>query len=180
MRPLLYRVRRWFEIAMTSIVVALMLAMTVLVFSAVVFRKLGHSLSWYDEVASILLAWLTYYGAALAALRRSHIGFSGMVRAIPVPWRAVAVVAAEAITVGFFAVLAYVGYEVTVLLRGLTLVSVPWVPVSFTQSVIPIGAMLFVVAQMLNWPVVWREAIGLAPMLDHEAPIDPPADGPSR
>ena len=32
-----------------------------------VYRKAGASLTWYDEIASILLAWVTYYGAALAA-----------------------------------------------------------------------------------------------------------------
>ena len=165
---------------MISVVVTLMVAMTTLVFAAVIFRKAGHSLSWYDEVASILLAWLTYYGAALAALKRGHIGFSGLVRAIPVPWRTAAVLTAEAITLGFFAVLAFVGYQVTVLLQGLTLVSVPWVSIPFAQSVIPIGAVLFIVAQILNWPVVWREAVGLAPIQDPETHLDPAGNGPPR
>ena len=40
----------------------------IIVVVAVVYRKIGHSLVWYDEGASIVLAWLTYYGAALAAL----------------------------------------------------------------------------------------------------------------
>ena len=38
----------------------------------VVFRWDGEALSWYDEVASVQLAWLTYYGASLAALKRAH------------------------------------------------------------------------------------------------------------
>ena len=25
----------------------------------------GNSLGWYDEVAAVMLAWVTYYGAAL-------------------------------------------------------------------------------------------------------------------
>ena len=40
----------------------------------VVFRTLGASLVWYDEVASVLLAWLTFYGSALASVKRAHIG----------------------------------------------------------------------------------------------------------
>lgn len=162
------------------ITIILMVMLTIVVIVAVLYRLAEDSLSWYDEIAAILLAWITYYGAALAALKRSHIGFSGLVRAIPVPWRTVAVLTAEAITLGFFAVLAYVGYQVTVLLQGLTLVSVPWVSVSFTQSVIPIGAVLFIIAQILNWPIVWREAIGLAPILDPETHPDPVGDGPAR
>jgi hypothetical protein len=53
----------------------LMVSLTTLVIVAVIYRKAGASLSFYDEVASVVLAWITYYGAALAALRRKHIGF---------------------------------------------------------------------------------------------------------
>ena len=53
---------------LTWLVIGLMIVLTGIVVVAVVYRKLGASLSWYDEIASILLAWITYYGAALAAL----------------------------------------------------------------------------------------------------------------
>ena len=63
-------VRRFLEGA----VLVLLASLAVVVVVGVGFRKAGAALVWYDEVASILLAWLTYYGAALAALRRAHIG----------------------------------------------------------------------------------------------------------
>ena len=50
-----------------GLVLFLMVSLALVVIVGVVFRKSGASLVWYDEVASILLAWLTYYGAALAA-----------------------------------------------------------------------------------------------------------------
>ena len=62
---------------------------------AVVYRKFDASLSWYDEIASVLLSWVTYYGAALAALKRKHIGFDAVLLSIPMPVRMWAVVAAE-------------------------------------------------------------------------------------
>ena len=49
-----------------------MVGMAAEVTLGVVFRALGHSLAWYDEVASVLLAWLTFYGAALASVRRAR------------------------------------------------------------------------------------------------------------
>ena len=55
--------------------IGLMILLTVTVTSAVIARLLGQSFSWYDEVAAIMLAWITYYGSALAALHRRHIGF---------------------------------------------------------------------------------------------------------
>ena len=54
------------------------------------FRYAGHALAWYDEVASVALAWLTYYAGALAALRGAHIGFAGFVNSLPAKWRVAA------------------------------------------------------------------------------------------
>ena len=62
-----------------GLVLFLMVSLALVVIVGVVFRKSGASLVWYDEVASILLAWLTYYGAALAALHRAHIGVPTLV-----------------------------------------------------------------------------------------------------
>ena len=60
---------------LTAFVIFLLAGLAVVILVGVACRKLGISLVWYDEVASIMLAWLTYYGAALAALKRAHIGF---------------------------------------------------------------------------------------------------------
>ena len=124
----------------------------------VVYRKAGASLVWYDEVASIMLAWLTYYGAALAALKRAHIGFSGLLDSLRPPLSLVLVAVGEICVLTFFVRLAWMGWVVLLVLAGDTLVSLPSVPVQLTQSVIPIGAALFVVAQLLSLPAVWREA----------------------
>ncbi|HMB77205.1 MAG TPA: TRAP transporter small permease subunit, partial [Kiloniellaceae bacterium] len=67
--------RRGLEVTLQTVLFSLVVSLTAVVVIAVVYRKLGASLAWYDEVASILLAWVTYYGAALAALNRGHIGF---------------------------------------------------------------------------------------------------------
>ncbi|MCL4762803.1 MAG: TRAP transporter small permease, partial [Burkholderiales bacterium] len=60
--------RRGFERALEWVVIALMIVLAVEVAAGVIFRYAGRALVWYDEVASVLLAWVTYYGAALAAL----------------------------------------------------------------------------------------------------------------
>jgi TRAP-type C4-dicarboxylate transport system permease small subunit len=59
-------------------------------------------------------------------------------------------------------VLAWTGWEVVVLLEGDKLISLPWMPVQFTQSVIPIGAALFILAQLLSVGEQWREISGAA------------------
>ena len=49
-------------------------------------------------------------------------------------------------------------YALLTILAGDRLVSMPGVSVAFAQSVIPIGAVLFVVAQALSLPDALREA----------------------
>lgn len=129
-----------------------MTTLALVVVVGVGFRKAGASLVWYDEVASILLAWLTYYGAALAALHRAHIGMPTLVDSLKGRVRTAVVLVGEAFTLAFFGVLAWAGVRVLSVLGGTTLVSLPSVPMSVAQSVIPIGAVLFIVAQLLSLP----------------------------
>jgi len=160
--------RALFERLLEAITVFLIISLAVVVVIGVVYRWSGESLSWYDEVASVQLAWLTYFGAALAALKRAHIGVPGLIAVVPPRYRVPLVLLAEAVIIGFFLVLAWYGYVVLVILEGDTLISLPWVGTQFTQSVIPVGAVLFVIAELLNLPQILREASGRAAMLRHE------------
>lgn len=151
--------RMAFERLLEWAVIALMAAVAIVVLLGISFRTGGAALAWYDEVASILLAWLTYYGAALAALKRAHIGFPGLVQSFTPAWRKAAVLTAEAIVIGFFVLVAWVGLVVLDVLAGDRMVSLSWMPLQVTQSVIPVGAALFIVAQLLSLPDVWRAAV---------------------
>ena len=146
------RFRLGLERFLEAVSLLLLSSLALLVAAAVVFRKAGLALSWYDEVASILLAWLTYYGAALAALRNAHIGFPGLVDSLGARLRLILLVVREVCIAGFFILLAWAGVQVTAALAGTTLVSLPWVPAQLAHSVIPIGAVLFVLAELLSLP----------------------------
>ena len=151
-------VERIFEV----VTVGLLVVLAVEVLAGIVFRAFRRPLVWYDEVASVLLAWLTYYGSALAALKRAHIGFPGFVRAMPRGGRTTALVIREIAVTGFFVLLAWEGTQILGVLEGETLVTVD-VPVRLTQSVIPVGAVLFIIAELLTLPERIREAKGEAP-----------------
>jgi TRAP-type C4-dicarboxylate transport system permease small subunit len=156
------------------VVVVLMVTLTAVVVAAVIYRKAGASLSWYDEIASVLLAWVTYYGAALAALKRQHIGFEGLVLSVGPGLRMVFMAIAEVCAFGVFVLLAWTGWVVLEVLEGDTLVSLPWVPVQVTQSVIPIGAVLFIICEALSLPGYWRR---IRAGVSHETLlVDPDAD----
>ncbi|MCB1996471.1 MAG: TRAP transporter small permease subunit, partial [Rhodoferax sp.] len=120
-------------------------------------------------------------------LKRAHIGFPGLVNALPPVARVPAVLFGEACVIGFFGLLTWFGVQVLQILQGDTMVSLTWVPTQFTQSVIPIGGALFIVAQLLSLPEVLRQARG-AGIVDHEqAPVaevmqqgEPAVEGGSR
>ena len=145
----LERLLEWF-------LILLMVGLTAIVVISVVYRKLDASLSWYDEVASIALAWITYYGGALAVLKRKHIGFDSVLLAIPMPIRLYTAVFAELVFLAFFILLAWAGWQVLLVLEGDTLVSLRWVSVQLTQSVIPVGALLFIICELISAPVYLR------------------------
>ena len=166
--PTLHKV---FDRTLTGFVIFLLATLAVMILVGVACRKLGIALVWYDEGASIMLAWLTYYGAALAALKRAHIGFPGLVNALPARARVAAVLFGEACVIGFFGLLTWFGVQVLQILAGDTMVSLPSVPTRLTQSVIPVGGLLFIIAQLLSLPEVLRQARG-AGIVDHEqAPV---------
>jgi TRAP-type C4-dicarboxylate transport system permease small subunit len=125
----------------------------------VLFRSAGRSLVWYDEVASILLAWLTFYGSALAAAKRAHIGCPEVVAMLPPRVRLAFRIVAELLVIVFFALIAWVGYSILGVLATDNLVSLPEVSVVYTQSVIPISAVLIVIAEILTMPAVLAEAL---------------------
>jgi TRAP-type C4-dicarboxylate transport system permease small subunit len=151
-------VRIWYDRLLEVIAAALMAGLAVILVMGFVYRFFGMSLVWYDEVASIGLAWLTYYGSALAAHRGAHIGFPGIVNAFPPALRVAATIFSEIIVLGFFVLLAIYGTQVVMILQGSTLVSLPNVSQAFTQSVIPIAAVLFIIAELLRLPEVIEAA----------------------
>jgi TRAP-type C4-dicarboxylate transport system permease small subunit len=150
--------RRGYERFLEWICIVLMAALAAEVTAGVVFRYSGHSLVWYDEVATILLAWVTFYGSALAVLKHAHMGVPEIVRMLPPGGRVAAAIVAQLFTLAFFVLLAWVGYSILEVLATDRLVSLPDVPVAVAHSVIPISAVLILIGQLLVIPEVLREA----------------------
>ncbi|HTQ75244.1 MAG TPA: TRAP transporter small permease subunit [Burkholderiales bacterium] len=151
-------IRRRYERLLEWLVIVLMGVLAVEVTVGVVYRTLGASLVWYDEVASILLAWITFYGSALASVKRAHIGCPEVMMFLPPKAKLAFRVAAEVLTIGFFVLLGWTGYMVLGALSSDTLVSLPEVPVSWVQSVMPISAALVVAAELTTLPATLAKA----------------------
>ena len=125
----------------------LLVLMVMLVFLGVFFRYvLGASLAWYDEFASYLLVWLTFYGAVSASYRDL------VVNRFPSTPGKVARVIAELFVLGFQVVLFYYGWVLTQKMGNETAVSLPWIKMAWVYSVLPIagGLMLLISLERLG------------------------------
>jgi TRAP-type C4-dicarboxylate transport system permease small subunit len=128
--------------------VGLLAGLAVLVCFGVFFRyALNSSLVWYDEFASYMLVWLTFYGAVVADYQRKHIGFDLLVGKLAPPARRVVDVVAELAVLGFQFVLLYYGWILTERMGDETAISLPWVQVTWITSVLPItGGLLLLIS----------------------------------
>ena len=146
----LSRFRERYALALERVVMILMIALAAEVVLGVLMRAIGRPLVWYDEMASVLLAWLTFYGSALASARRAHIGCPELVDQLaPVIRRRLAILA-QIMVLAFFALLGWIGAIILPVIADEMLVSVPWLSAATVQSVIPVSAGLILIAEALN------------------------------
>lgn len=131
-----------------GLVFTLMIVLFFEVTIGVIFRTLGHALSWYDEVASVLLAWLTFYGSALGSFKRAHIGCPEIIHALSEKWRRPLSILAQLIVIAFFVTLCFVGLDIMPVLATDTMTSLPDIPMNIVQSVIPISCVLILISEI--------------------------------
>ncbi len=130
----------------------LLVLMVVLVCLGIFFRyALGSSLAWYDEFASYLLVWLTFYGAIVASYHGRHIAFEMIVDRFMRNTKRMVEAIAELFVLGFQVVLFYYGWRLTQKMGDETAVSLAWVKMGWVYSVLPItgGVMLVISVQRL-------------------------------
>jgi TRAP-type C4-dicarboxylate transport system permease small subunit len=122
--------------------------MVVAVCLGIFFRYvLGAALAWYDEFASYLLVWLTFYGAVAASYHNRHIQFDTVVARLTPDVQRKMQILAELFVFGFQVVLLYYGWLLTQKMGDETAVSLVWVKMGWVYSVLPItGAFMLVLS----------------------------------
>jgi TRAP-type C4-dicarboxylate transport system permease small subunit len=145
----MHRFRARYGLFLEWVVMALMIVLFVEVTLGIVFRVAGSSLVWYDEIASVLLAWLTFCGSALASVKRGHIGCPELVEQCSAPVQRLLGILVQGLVIAFFALLGWVGISIMPALAGDSLVSLPWLSMNVVQSVIPISSALILLAEIM-------------------------------
>jgi TRAP-type C4-dicarboxylate transport system permease small subunit len=143
------RLRTVYGQFLTLVVSVLMVTLFVEVTLGVIFRTIGQPLVWYDEVASILLAWLTFYGSALASFKRAHIGCPEIIAMCSPRYKRALGIIAQLIVIVFFGILGWYGMVIMPILATDFMSSLPDVSMAVAQSVIPISAVLVLIGEFL-------------------------------
>ena len=162
-RGALERFRQRYGAVLEIVVMALVIGLAFEVTLGIVFRAIGKSLSWYDEIASVMLAWLTFYGSALASVKRAHISCPEVVEQAPPRARRAIAIVAQTLVIAFFVLLGWIGASILPIIASETLVSVPAVSMAVVQSVIPVSCVLIVIAEVLHLVVLMRPADAMQP-----------------
>ena len=140
------------DIFLQAVTIGLIVVLAVTVLMGVAFRYTGNSLIWYDEVAIVLLAWITYSGAALAVLRNAHLGFSGLLYGLPPKGRLFLFGLNEVLFITIFSVVLWGSWVILGIFGSETMTTLRWVPRWFIQGIVPIASALIILGRLLTIP----------------------------
>ncbi|MCD6362687.1 MAG: TRAP transporter small permease [Synergistetes bacterium] len=102
-------------------IISLMAFMSVLAFSAVIFRFVLHNpLTWSEEAARYMMVWVTYLGAGIAVKKGRHIGVTMFINKMPKKLQKGLIFLSEIIVMVFLIALAYQGFNLLLTLRTQT------------------------------------------------------------
>jgi TRAP-type C4-dicarboxylate transport system permease small subunit len=136
------------------IVILLMIAMFLLVVIAVIFRKAGHSISWYDEFAGYILVWVTFWGSVVALEKRRHIGFETVIELLPKFLQRSIMSCVYLLLIFLNLILILHGWKLTTELSGETAITLP-IPVGYIYLVIPVAASLMFLLCLIQIKQLW-------------------------
>ena len=121
------------------------MAMAVIVGAQVFCRYvLNHSLFWSEELARLILVWLTFLGATVAYYHRAHPGVDGLYRRLPPAWQKGAALLTHAAGLALFSVMIASGIRFAWFVR-LQITPALNLPKWVVMAVVPVAGIIFMV-----------------------------------
>ncbi len=136
---------------MQGVLALLLGSMTLLVFVSVVRRYvLNNPMTWSEECAQMLFAWLTFLGAYVGFRSRSHIIIDTLLIYLPLPLRR---------ALSRFVDLCVLALLLLMVWEGFSLAQTTWslefpameISRGYLYLSLPVGAVLMVLAILLSW-----------------------------
>ncbi|MEH0021689.1 MAG: TRAP transporter small permease [Desulfobacter sp.] len=145
MLEVLNRVSHGLNRRIRAVVCAMGMAMALVVAAQVFCRYvLNHSLFWSEELARLLLVWLTFLGATVAYYHKAHPGVDGLYLRLPVRWQKRAAVVSLLAGLCLFGVMIVSGIKFAWFVR-LQITPAMNLPKWVVMAVVPAAGMIFTV-----------------------------------
>jgi len=135
---------RLLEVAIIVALGFLVLDVVWQVFTRFVLRSPSR---WTEELATMLLIWVSVLGASLAYARKAHLGVDALVNRLDAPSRRLVEIAAHAL-VAFFAVSVLIAGGMTLVTRTLSLRQLSpamGIEMGYVYLVLPISGVFFLI-----------------------------------
>jgi TRAP-type C4-dicarboxylate transport system permease small subunit len=130
------------------LVIALLAAMAVMVFTNVTLRfATDRSILWVEEASRYAMIWLTFLGAGLVLRYGGHIGIETLHEKLP-RHAALLRTVVVALLLGFFAFMTWIGVRYALLTWGQT-TPVMEVPIGAVYLAMPVGFALMILHLVL-------------------------------
>ncbi len=138
------QISRWINTIVEKLLMVIGGSICLILFAQVIFRYIGASLGWSEEVSRHLLVAITFLGGTAAYKRMSFIGLKGIGHSLGRSAQQLIVVSLQVATLGCFCILAWFGTAYTITAWEHTTASLQ-IPMSIPFAVIPVSAMVFIV-----------------------------------
>jgi TRAP-type C4-dicarboxylate transport system permease small subunit len=143
------------------VLMAILAAMSVMVFANVVLRFLtDESIEWVEELSRYLMIWLTFLGAGIVLRYGGHIGIDNLQESLPTHAKKVRL-AIFIFLLAFFVFMFYVGIRYSLFTWEQT-TPVMGIPMGVVYLAMPIGSALLIVHLLIMARPYLAEKIYLA------------------
>ena len=125
--------------------------MSIVVFVQVVFRWIGASLPWTEEVSRYLLVWTTFMGGAYGVKTHAHIGVEAFTLLLPKKIKKVLAILVMICGIILCCVIFYFGVRLVRLnFSIMQLTPAMRMPIAYMYLAIPIGMTCFILRYIIN------------------------------
>lgn len=113
---------------------------------------LGSGSQWPEPIAILLMVVFTFVGAAASYRAGAHIAVGVLTDRLPPRWRAPLLLAVQLLMVAACVFMVVWGTKLCIQTWNQTISELPWMPVGFTYSPVPVGGaltLIFVLERLL-------------------------------
>ncbi|MEW6258415.1 MAG: TRAP transporter small permease [Thermodesulfobacteriota bacterium] len=127
-----------------TVLLLLGIAIGCILFCQVLFRYLGHSLGWSEEVSRHLLIAITFLGGSSAYKKAGFIGLKGIGYRMGNVGRRIVLIMLQGLTLTCFVLIAWFGFRYVMKAWAHTSTALQ-IPMAIPFAVIPLSALILVV-----------------------------------